>query len=273
MDLSTSLLDNEGDIRFYLFVSVFLFIALWETYAPRIRDMHAIAARWFNNIGLLVVSNLLIAVVYPAAAVSASIAVQARGWGLFNHVTLPWWFMGATSLVAIDLSRYGEHVVLHKVPFLWRFHKVHHSDLEYDCTTGLRFHPIEALLTSAMGLSLIALLGMPPLAVLFYELCYISITLFSHGNIRMPAKLDHFLRYVLVTPDAHRIHHSALRQETDSNYGILLLWWDRLFRTYRVSPQRSYEAMTMGLPEVRDPKAVGLAKLLLMPFAGLKIKD
>jgi len=273
MDLSASLLDHEGDIRFYLFVSFFLFVTVWETYAPRIRDMRATAVRWVNNIGLLVVCNILVAVVYPAAAVGASIAAQARGWGLFNHVALPWWFAGMASLLAIDLSRYGEHVLLHKVPFLWRFHKVHHCDLEYDCTTGLRFHPIEALLTSAMGLSLIALLGMPPLAVLFYEFCYISITLFSHGNIRMPGRLDHFLRYVLVTPDAHRIHHSALRKEMDSNYGILLLWWDRLFGTYCVRPQRSYEAMTMGLPDIRDPKGVTFFKLLLMPFVGLRVKD
>lgn len=273
MDLSASLLDNEGDIRFYLFVSFFVFIAAWETYAPRIRDMHATAARWLNNIALLVVCNLFVAVVYPAAAVGASIAAQARGWGLFNHVSVPWWLMGIASLLAIDLSRYGEHVLLHKVPFLWRFHKIHHSDLEYDCTTGLRFHPIEALVTSAMGLSLIALLGMPPLAVLCYELGYISVTLFSHGNIRMPARLDHFLRFVLVTPDAHRIHHSALREEADSNYGILLLWWDRVFHTYRVHPQRDYESMTMGLPDMRDPKGVTLFKLLLMPFVGLRVKE
>lgn len=273
MDLSASLLDNEGDIRFYIFVSFFLFVAAWETFAPRIRDMHATAARWSSNIGLLVVCNVLVAVVYPAAAVGASVAVQARGWGLFNHTAMPWWFTGIASLLALDAARYGEHVLLHKVPFLWRFHRIHHSDLGYDCTTGLRFHPIEALLTAAMGLSLIAVLGMPPLAVLFYELCYISITLFSHGNVHVPESLDHFLRYVLVTPDVHRIHHSVLRQERDSNYGVLLLWWDRLFGTYRLRPRGGYEAMTMGLPEVRDPKGVTLLKLLLMPFVGLRTKD
>lgn len=261
------LLAYESDIRIYFFIAAFFFIALWETYAPRVHLLTPVAVRWFNNIGLVVVSNLLLALMFPVLSVGAAVMVAEQQWGLFNQIDAPLWLAGVVTLLTVDLSRYVEHVLLHKVPLLWRLHKVHHSDLDYDCTTGLRFHPLEAIITNALHVGVIALLGAPPVAVLIYELLFLAITFFTHGNIRMAASMDRLLRYAVVTPYAHCIHHSVIREETDSNFGILLLWWDRLFGTYRDQPQQGYGGMTVGLSELRDETGVTFSRLLLMPFA------
>jgi sterol desaturase/sphingolipid hydroxylase (fatty acid hydroxylase superfamily) len=196
--------------------------------------------------------------------------VEARGWGLFNVFAVPSWLAIAVSIVLLDLVIYLQHVAFHYIPAFWRLHRMHHADLEFDVTTGARFHPIEIALSMLLKFAVVATLGVPPLAVLLFEVLLNATAMFNHANVRVPLGLDRILRLIVVTPDMHRVHHSAVVNETNSNFGFNLPWWDRLFRTYRAQPALGHDAMTIGIAEIRDPAEQRLDRMLSQPFRQLK---
>ena len=261
------LLQYEPWIRLGGFCAVFLAVALAERWAPRRQAGAAAAPRWRANLGLVVVDSVLLRLLYAGSAVSTALAVEARGWGMFNGLPgLPPWGEVLASVVILDFAIYLQHVLLHAVPLLWRFHRVHHSDHEFDVTTGVRFHPVEILLSLLYKMAVVAVLGPSAVAVLIFEVILNATSLFNHGNLFLPVRLERILRWFLVTPDMHRVHHSPLRMETDSNYGFNAPWWDRLFGTYRAQPTTAHSAMAIGLDDVRQPERWPLFGLLAMPF-------
>ena len=260
-------LQYEPWIRLSAFGAVFLAVALAERWAPRRLARTARAPRWRANLGLVVVDSGLLRLLHAASAVGAALAAEAQAWGVLNGLPgLPNWLQGLVTVVVLDFAIYLQHVLFHAVPLLWRFHRVHHSDREFDVTTGVRFHPLEILLSVLYKMALVAVLGPPAVAVLVFEVLLNATSLFNHGNVFLPLGLDRVLRWFLVTPDMHRIHHSRLREETDSNYGFNLPWWDRLFGTYRAQPSTAHNAMAIGLDDVRQPDRWPLFGLLAMPF-------
>ena len=202
----------------------------------------------------------------PAGAVGFATLAEARGWGLFPLVHLPVWPAGAVAFVFLDLAIYLQHVVFHYVPFLWRLHRMHHADLDVDVTTGARFHPVEILLSLGIKFCVISALGAPPLAVLAFETGLNATSLFNHSNVRMSPRWERVLRCLIVTPDMHRVHHSIVRRETNSNFGFNLPWWDRLFGTYQRQPEAGHELMTLGIEQFREPKELRFERLLTQPF-------
>jgi sterol desaturase/sphingolipid hydroxylase (fatty acid hydroxylase superfamily) len=202
----------------------------------------------------------------PAGAVGFALWAESRGWGLFNTVALPTWFAMVVGLVLLDFAIYLQHRVFHYVPALWRLHRMHHADLDVDVTTGTRFHPIEILLSLGIKFTVIVTLGAPPLAVLIFEIALNATSMFNHSNVRVPAPIERVLRWIVVTPDMHRVHHSILRRETDSNFGFNFPWWDRLFATYRAEPEAGHERMTLGIEQFRHPKELRLDRMLAQPF-------
>ena len=262
-----TVLQFEPWIRLGGFCAVFLAVALAERRAPRRPATTATAPRWRANLGLVVVDGLLLRLLHAASAVAVALAVEATGWGVFNSLSgLPVWLEGLAAVVILDFAVYLQHVLFHAVPLLWRLHRVHHSDLDLDVTTGVRFHPVEVLLSVLYKMAVVALLGLPAVAVLAFEVILNATSLFNHGNVFLPLRLDRVLRWFLVTPDMHRVHHSLLRVETDSNYGFNVPWWDRLFGTYRSQPATGHDAMSIGLDDIRQPERWPLLGLLAMPF-------
>jgi len=261
-------LGHEPYIRLGVFGGVFFAMATWEFLGPRRKQTIRRSLRWPNNLGVVVVDTLLVRLVFPTTAVGLAIVAEAHGWGLFNAITLPVWIAVVSSVILLDLAIYFQHVLFHAVPALWRLHRMHHADLEFDVTTGLRFHPVEILLSMAIKLSVIAALGVPAVAVLIFEVLLNATSMFNHSNIRIPFGLDRALRWFVVTPDMHRVHHSILSRETNSNFGFNSPWWDRLFGTYRAQPAASHDGMTIGIEQFRDPRELGLDRMLLQPFRG-----
>jgi sterol desaturase/sphingolipid hydroxylase (fatty acid hydroxylase superfamily) len=204
--------------------------------------------------------------VFPLAGVDMAFLAQAHGWGLFNLVPLPAWLAAPAAVILLDLTIYGQHVAFHAVPVLWRLHRTHHADLEFDVTTGLRFHPGEIILSMIIKLAAVAILGAPPIAVLVFEVLLNVTSMFNHGNVRLPHGFDRMLRFVVVTPDMHRVHHSKERREQDSNFGFNVPWWDRLFGTYRSQPAAGHAGMTLGIDRFRDPRELWLDRMLLQPL-------
>jgi sterol desaturase/sphingolipid hydroxylase (fatty acid hydroxylase superfamily) len=262
------LLGHEPLIRLGFFAGVLALMAGWELLAPRRPQAVGRGLRWPNNFGIVVVDTLLLRLVFPTAAVSFALFAETQGWGLFNAVAIPWCLAVIASVLILDFSIYLQHVVFHAVPALWRLHRMHHADLEFDVTTGLRFHPIEILLSMGIKFGVVAALGAPAVAVLIFEVLLNATSMFNHGNVRMPAGLDRALRWIVVTPDMHRVHHSVLPHETNSNFGFNLPWWDRLLGTYRAQPGAGHEAMTLGIEQFRDPGDLRLDRLLIQPFRG-----
>jgi sterol desaturase/sphingolipid hydroxylase (fatty acid hydroxylase superfamily) len=209
---------------------------------------------------------LLVRLLFPAAAVGAAIVAQERGWGLFNLLSLPAWLEIAAAVILLDLLIYGQHVLFHAVPTLWRVHRVHHADLEFDVTTGLRFHPVEIVLSMTIKIAAVMLLGAAALAVLIFEVLLNATSMWSHANIRLPLGLDRAVRRLIVTPDMHRTHHSVVPRETHSNFGFNLACWDRLFGTYRAEPEAGHEGMIIGLPQYRSARQLTFVRMLLQPF-------
>jgi len=210
--------------------------------------------------------TLLSRIVAPTGAVGFALFAEMRGWGLFNFITWPAWLELLLALLVLDLAIYVQHRVFHYVPVLWRLHRLHHADLDVDVTTGARFHPIEILLSLGIKFFVIVPLGAPPLAVLLFEIGLNATSMFNHSNVLVPPAIERWLRWLVVTPDMHRVHHSILRRETDSNFGFNLPWWDRLFRTYRPQPETGHETMTLGVEQFRDPKELRLDRMLAQPF-------
>jgi sterol desaturase/sphingolipid hydroxylase (fatty acid hydroxylase superfamily) len=260
------LLAHEGALRLYLLVGAFAAVALWEAVAPRRLPLPATGWRWTLNIGLTVLLSVVVGVAFPVLAVGAAFFAERHGYGLLRLVTLPPAVEIVVALVALDLARYGEHALLHRVPWLWRLHRVHHSDTQYDCTTALRFHPLEALATVGLHLLVVIALGASPGSVLAFEGLAVVTALFAHGNVRLGERFDRALRVAVVTPDVHRIHHSAFVSESNRNFGAVLTWWDRLFGTYQAQPAHGHDRMAIGLADVDVRNATNLAWLLAAPF-------
>ncbi len=265
-DLQSLLLGQEPWIRLSCFLGVLGAVALAEALRPRRPLGRSRLRRWPANLLLVGLDTLLLRLVLPAVPVAFALQVQDLGWGLFHQVVLPAPLALIATVLLLDLAIYGQHVIFHKVPVLWRLHRMHHADLDIDVTTALRFHPLEILLSTLIKLALVALLGAPAAGVLLFEVLLNASAMFNHGNMALPAGTDRLLRRVLVTPDMHRVHHSTIRQETDSNYGFALPWWDRLFGTYRAQPAEGHTAMRIGLETFRDERELGLIRLLTQPF-------
>jgi len=256
----------EATVRLIVAAAMFAGMAGWEVLAPRRRLSTGRAPRWPNNLGIVVVDALLVRLILPAAAVGAALYAAGHGIGLFHWLNLRLSVAALLGFLALDLIIYAQHVVFHHVPWLWRLHRMHHADLDIDVTTGLRFHPFEILISLAIKIAAVMALGIPPVAVFVFEMVLNATSLFNHSNVSLLPGVERRLRFIVVTPDMHRVHHSIVRAETDSNFGFNLPWWDRLFGTHRREPAAGHEGMTIGLPIFRDAGELRLDRLLTQPF-------
>ncbi len=267
--MEQSLQAHEAAIRLGFFFGIFALMAWWEIRAPRRALSVPKRQRWTSNIGLVVLNTLLLRLLFPAAAVGMAIFAAEQGWGFFNYYDVPLWLAVVVSVVALDLVIWVQHVLVHAVPALWRLHRVHHADLDYDLTTGARFHPLEIILSMLIKLATIAVLGPPVAAVILFEVILNGMAMFNHANVSLPPALDRVLRWLVVTPDMHRVHHSVEDDETNSNFGFNLSCWDRWFGTYREQPRAGHDAMIIGIRGYRDPAEVDrLPGMLALPFRG-----
>lgn len=266
--MSNFLLANEPVLRLAAFFGIFLAVASWEVLAPRRKLNFTRTRRWPSNLGIVALNTLILRLVFPAAAVGVAVLAQAKGFGLFNSFPVPYAVAVVVSVIALDLIIYLQHVLVHAVPALWRLHRMHHADLDYDVTTGARFHPIEIVLSMLIKLASVSALGAPPVAVLIFEVLLNATAMFNHGNVRLPRGIDRLLRLVVVTPDMHRVHHSVIVDETNSNFGFNLPWWDRLFGTYRDQPALGHEGMTIGIEQFRTSADLRLDRMLIQPLRG-----
>ena len=263
------LLEHETTVRLGAFLGVLALMAAWEALAPRRALAVSKARRWASNLGIVFLNSALLRIVFPATAVALAVLAQERGWGLLNQQDLPVALAVVASIVALDLAIYLQHVMFHAVPALWRLHRMHHADLDFDVTTGARFHPIEILLSMLIKMAVIVVIGPPAVAVMIFELLLNASAMFNHANVRLPLAADRLLRLFVVTPDMHRVHHSVEEHETNSNFGFNLSLWDRLFRTYKAQPDAGHERMTIGIRGYRAPKLVSdLPGMLVLPFLG-----
>lgn len=260
---------SEPFVRLAAFALVLAALVGWEFLHPKRQRSMPRRSRWPANLSLVVLNTLLVRVFFPLGAAGIALWGRRNGVGLFNVVATPGWLAFAVSLLALDLTIYAQHVAFHRVPLLWRLHRVHHADLDVDVTTGVRFHPVEILLSMAIKAAMVLGLGAPALSVIVFEIVLNATSMFNHANVGIPAGVEQALRRIVVTPDMHRIHHSVRREETDSNFGFNLSWWDRLFRTYRARPADGEQAMTLGLPQFRDPEVLRLIRMLLLPASPL----
>ena len=265
-------LEQEPLLRLIPFAGVFLLMTIGEIMAPRRALNVDKRVRWANNLGLVALNSLLLRLVFPGAAVGVALFVEMRGWGLFHLEALAEWAPLAKLIIGVlllDFAIWVQHVLFHAVPVLWRLHRMHHADQDFDVTTGLRFHPLEILLSMVIKAGVILMLGVPAAAVLIFEILLNATSMFSHGNVRLPAQLDRWLRWLVVTPDMHRVHHSWYPDETNSNFGFNLPWWDRLLGTYRAQPKDGHLTMTIGLHQFRERRDQHLDRLLLQPLTRL----
>ncbi len=256
----------EGAIRFAVFLAVFGAVALWEALAPRRKRSFERLARWPHNLGLLLVDLAVVRVLAPGAAIAVAMTATGSGWGLLNALALPGWAAIPAGIALLDLAIYFQHVMFHAVPTLWRLHRVHHADLDFDVTTGARFHPIEILISTAIKCAAIAALGAPVISVFVFEILLNATAMFNHANASLPQRMERWLRWLVVTPDMHRVHHSVRYEESSSNFGFNLPWWDRLFGTYRAQPRLGHDAMTIGVDAFRSSQDLRLDRLLVQPL-------
>ena len=263
-----AILANELGVRLGFFLAVFLIMALWELPMPRRKCEVSRWGRWPSNLGIVALDAVVVRVFIPATAVTMALIAEEGGWGLFNQLALPGWVAVLLSVIILDLVIYLQHVMFHAVPMLWRLHRVHHADLGFDVTTGVRFHPIEIFLSMGIKLAAVAVLGVPGIAVLIFEVLLNATSMFNHGNVRLPSNLDRVLRWVVVTPDMHRVHHSVIPCEASSNFGFNLPWWDRLLGTYRAQPTDGHEGMVIGIGQFRTRRDLWLDWMLFQPFRG-----
>lgn len=262
------ILDNEPVLRLSIFFGVFAVMALWELASPRRPLTTSKTRRWVTNLGIVALDTVLARLIFQVAAVGVALIAADKGWGLFNGLNWPVWLEVLLTVVLLDFAIYIQHVLFHAIPVLWRLHMVHHADLDYDVTTGARFHPIEILLSVGIKMGVVILLGAPAAGVVAFEVILNATAMFNHSNVKIPTGLDSLLRLFVVTPDMHRVHHSDIPNETNSNYGFNLPWWDRLMGTYTAQPSQGHDGMTIGLRQFRDPKKLGLLGVLALPFTG-----
>lgn len=261
-------MQGEAVVRFGFFVSVFALMAIWETLAPARARSFPRAVRWPSNFAVVALDAAILRFVFPVAAVGVAALAAEGGFGLFNALAAPRWVSIPLSLVALDFVIWLQHVTFHRIPALWRFHRMHHADLDFDVTTALRFHPVEIALSMLIKMAAVAVLGAPPVAVVAFEIALNALAMFDHCNASLPPRLDALVRLVFVTPDMHRVHHSVRPEETNSNFGFNLSIWDRLSGLYRPAPRDGKQGMTVGLPVLRDPAELRLDRMLTQPWRG-----
>ena len=264
--MDTWLLTHAMGVRLGVFFGIFALMAAWEVAAPRRKLRESKPVRWANNLALTVLNTALLRILFPVAAVGVAAFVAERGAGLFNIFAVPYPLAMVLSLLVLDLAIYLQHLMFHAMPVLWRVHRMHHADLDFDVTTGARFHPIEMILSLLIKFAVILLLGPPVLAVLIFEVLLNAMAMFNHSNVRIPQPWDRALRWLAVTPDMHRVHHSIDASECNSNFGFNLPWWDRLFGTYRAQPAAGHEGMIIGIEQFRLQRDLWLDQMLLEPF-------
>jgi sterol desaturase/sphingolipid hydroxylase (fatty acid hydroxylase superfamily) len=266
--MTETILAIEPNLRLAVFLGVLAAMALWEIAAPRRRRDIPRVIRWTNNLALVVVDTAILRLTFPILAVGLAVMAEERGWGLFNNFDAPVWVSIVVSMLLLDLAIYLQHVMFHAVPGLWRLHRMHHADLDFDVTTGLRFHPVEILISMGIKLAAVAALGPPAVAVLLFEILLNATALFNHANINLPRPIDRVLRLIVVTPDMHRVHHSVNPIETNSNFGFNLPWWDRLLGTYRAQPAKGHNDMDIGIEQFRTRRDLWLDRMLVQPVRG-----
>ena len=266
--MTETILASEPAIRLGCFLGIFAVIAVWETLLPRRHRDVPRRARWPGNLGVVVLNTVLLRILIPTASVGLALLADEQNWGVLNQLDVPAGLSVIVAVLMLDLAIYLQHVLFHAVPMLWRLHRMHHADLDLDVTTGARFHPIEILLSMLIKLTVVAALGPPAIAVLIFEVVLNATSMFNHGNVRIPIAIDRVLRWLVVTPDMHRVHHSIVPRETNSNFGFNLPWWDRLLGTYRAQPDAGHEAMTIGIEQFRTPDELRLDRMLVQPFRG-----
>ncbi len=269
MDMNQFIMENEKVIRLGFFVGTLAIMALWEVVAPKRALTASKAVRWLNNLGLVFFNSFIARLLFPAAAIGVASFAASNGWGLLNFYDVPFIVAVVVSVIAMDFIIYLQHVMVHAVPILWRLHRVHHADPDIDVTTGARFHTIEIILSMLIKFATIVVLGPPVVAVVIFEVLLNALAMFNHSNVRFTKTLDTVLRFFVVTPDMHRIHHSVEDDEANSNFGFNLSWWDRLFGTYRDEPRGGHEGMTIGIHKFNKPMDVSwIHGMLLLPFKG-----
>lgn len=260
------MLDHETPIRLGFFFGSLLFMVLWEGISPR-RELTTLkGARWFTNLCLVAIDTLAIRLLIPLQAVGMALYAANHGWGILYGALLPQWIKIILGILGLDFVIYLQHAMFHTMPLFWRFHRVHHTDLDFDVTTGVRFHPVEIFLSMGIKMTAVVLLGASAAAVILFEVLLNATSMFNHGNVRLPGRIDGVLRLFVVTPEMHRVHHSVVIQEHNSNYGFNLPWWDRLLGTYRPQPAAGHEGMTIGLSRFRDSHSLTFFRLLILPF-------
>ncbi|MDZ4185334.1 MAG: sterol desaturase family protein [Desulfuromonadales bacterium] len=259
-------MENEVVWRIVSFSAILFAIGLWEILAPRRPLTTRKSQRWFANLSMIAIATLVVRLTFPLLPVGLAIIAQEQGWGIFNFVSLPPWLEIILAVVLLDFVIYLQHVMFHFLPVLWRLHRMHHSDLDLDASSGNRFHPVEIVISIGIKFGAVLIIGPAPFAVLLFEILLNATAIFNHGNIRLPLRIDRWLRTVLVTPDMHRVHHSIIPRETNSNFGFSLSWWDYLCGTYRSQPGAGHLEMVIGLKEYRDPARLTLPRLLVQPF-------
>jgi len=260
------LLTHEAPVRLGTFFGIFATMAVWELFAPQRTLQQRKSVRWTNNLALAVLNNVLLRAILPVAAIGVAGFAAERGIGVLNLFPVPYPWAIVLAVLVLDLAIYLQHLMFHAVPLFWRLHRVHHADLDFDVTTGARFHPVEIVLSTLIKVAVILALGPPAVAVLLFEVLLNATSMFNHGNVRLPGSLDRVLRWLVVTPDMHRVHHSVDPRETNSNFGFNVPWWDRLFGTYRAQPQAGHGAMTIGVEQFRTPRELWLDRMLLQPL-------
>lgn len=269
--MSRWILQHERELRIGFFLSILVLMMFWEILLPRRRLSLSRAKRWSANFLIVVIDTVCVRVLFPAAAVGIALYAQHHQMGLLNHFNVPFGFAVIIAIVLLDLTIYAQHVMFHYVPIFWRFHRMHHVDIDFDVSTGIRFHPVEIILSMLIKSGVILLLGPPAVGVLLFEILLNATSLFNHGNVKLFKFADRIIRAVIVTPDMHRVHHSIVPVETNSNFGFNFSFWDRLFRTYKAQPDAGHKNMSIGLNYFRDPKiAATLWGLLKIPFINKK---
>ena len=259
---------NELGIRLAFFLGILLIMFFWERFAPRRLLTKSKITRWVSNLGLVLIDSIMVRLVFPTALAGIALIAQQRGWGLFNQFELLYLLKIIFSILILDFVIYLQHVMFHVIPLLWRLHMVHHTDMDIDVTTGVRFHPIEIILSMGIKMITVILTGAPSLAVLIFEILLNGTSMFNHGNVRYSQQIDSLLRLLVVTPEMHRVHHSTIRWESNSNLGFNFPWWDRLFGTYRPQPAKGHVEMTLGLDQYKEPQKLTLPWLIILPFIG-----
>jgi sterol desaturase/sphingolipid hydroxylase (fatty acid hydroxylase superfamily) len=269
MELQSFILSHEASIRLSFFFGLLVLMGIWEWLAPKRPPSQSKPIRWLNNLGLVFLNSFVVRVLFPGAAVAMAVFVEEQGWGMLHYYDLAPMLSIIIAVILLDFTIYLQHVMAHAVPLLWRLHQVHHVDLDYDVTTGSRFHPLEIVFSMVVKFAIIVVLGVPVVAVIIFEVILNGMAMFNHGNVGLPKQLDGVMRFFVVTPDMHRVHHSVEDDETNSNFGFNLSLWDRICGTYLAQPRAGHDDMVIGLRGCREPKqAVSIWGMLLLPWTG-----